>query len=37
VWTGHLEETGFAERMAADEEWFTAQRPALLASIRHLT
>ena len=37
VWTGHIEETNFAERMAADEEWFAAQRPALLASIRRLT
>jgi thiamine kinase-like enzyme len=35
VWSRHVEETGFAERMAADEEWFAAQRPLLLASIRH--
>ena len=37
VWTGHIEDTGFAKRMAADEEWLAAQLPALLASIRHLT
>ena len=37
VWTGHIEDTGFAKRMAADEEWLRAQLPALLASIRHLT
>jgi hypothetical protein len=36
VWTRHIEETGFAERMAADEEWLATQRPALLASMRHL-
>lgn len=35
VWIRHIEETGFAERMAADKVWFAAQRPALLASIRH--
>lgn len=37
VWTRHIEETGFAERMAADEEWFAKQVPALLASIRDHT
>jgi hypothetical protein len=36
VWSRHIEETSFAERMAADEEWFAGQRPALLASIRRL-
>jgi hypothetical protein len=35
VWSRHIAETGYAERMAADEEWFATQRPALLASIRH--
>jgi thiamine kinase-like enzyme len=34
VWTGHIEQTSFAERMTADEEWFAAQRPTMLASIR---
>jgi thiamine kinase-like enzyme len=33
VWSRHVAETGFAERMAAHEQWFAAQRPALLASI----
>jgi hypothetical protein len=37
VWTAHIEESGFAKRMAADEEWFAAKRPELLASIRHPT
>jgi hypothetical protein len=37
VWTAHIEESGFAKRMAADEEWFAAKRHELLASIRHPT
>ncbi|HEY5788630.1 MAG TPA: phosphotransferase [Microlunatus sp.] len=36
VWTEHIEETSFTERMAADLDWFVAQRPALLASVHHL-
>lgn len=35
VWSRHIAETGFTERMAADAEWLAAQRPALLASLRH--
>lgn len=37
IWTRHIDETHFVERMAADEEWCAAQRPALLASIRNHT
>jgi aminoglycoside phosphotransferase (APT) family kinase protein len=37
VWTRHIEEAGFAERRAADEEWFASQRSALLACLRGLT
>lgn len=37
VWAAHVEQTGFTGRMAADDEWFIAQFPALLAAIRHLT
>ena len=33
VWSGHIEETGFAERMAADKEWFAGHRLALLVTI----
>ena len=37
VWTAHIEETGFAERMAADQKWLTAQLPRMLAALRHPT
>jgi thiamine kinase-like enzyme len=37
IWTGHVEQTRFAERVAADDEWLAAQRSVLLASIRQLT
>ena len=33
VWAGHIEETGFAARMSADEKWLASVRPALLESI----
>jgi thiamine kinase-like enzyme len=37
VWIEHIEQTGFAARMEADLEWFTAQRPALLAALHTRT
>lgn len=37
VWGEHIAQTDFAARMTADREWLTAQRPALRASLRHLT
>lgn len=37
VWAAHVAETGFAERLAADEHWLAVQRPALLASVRRHT
>jgi Phosphotransferase enzyme family len=33
VWAGHIEETGFAERVAADERWLESVRPALLDAL----
>jgi hypothetical protein len=37
LWTEHIEQTSFAARMEADLEWFTAQRPALLAALHTRT
>lgn len=33
VWAEHVAHTGFAARIAADDEWLAAHRPALVASI----